>query len=64
MYSMFSELSTVVSLCVLCVSLCGGLSGEVRDKAGIMGWDILNKVLLDCDQRNHWITQIRTDGLG
>lgn len=31
------------------------------DKAGIMGWAILNKVLLDCDHSNHWITQIRTD---
>lgn len=33
------------------------------DKDGIMGWAILNKVLLDCDHSNHWITQIRADVL-
>lgn len=43
------------------MSLCGELLGEV--KAGIMGWDIRNKVVLDCEQSNHWITQIKADDL-
>lgn len=31
------------------------------DKDGIMGWTILNKVLLDCGCSDGWITQIRID---
>lgn len=54
-----SQITNVVSAFVYTV-----VRKDLRwDKAGIIGWAILNKVLLDCDHSNQWITQIRTDVL-